>query len=88
MYTNEELEQIAKNVRRGIIEQVYNAKSGHPGGALSCADILTTLYFNLANVDPASPEKKTGIELYCPKDMRQQHCILCWHIEDFLRWRS
>ena len=58
MYTNEELKEIARNVRRSIIEQVHTAKSGHPGGALSCADILTALYFNLANVDPNNPEKE------------------------------
>ena len=58
MYTTEELKQIATNVRRGILEQVYTAKSGHPGGALSCADILTAIYFNLANVDPQNPDKE------------------------------
>lgn len=40
------LEEIAKNIRRDIIEEVYSAKSGHPGGALSVADIVTVLYFN------------------------------------------
>lgn len=44
-----ELEQIAKEVRKNILLQVYNANSGHPGGALSCADILTTIYFKLLN---------------------------------------
>ena len=58
MYTNDELKEIARNVRRGILEQVYTAKSGHPGGALSCADILTALYFNLADIDPNNPEKE------------------------------
>ena len=42
-YSTEELKKIAVNVRRGIIEAVYNAQSGHPGGALSCADILVDL---------------------------------------------
>lgn len=46
-----ELEKIAKKVRRGILEQVYTAQSGHPGGSLSIADILTVLYFNEMNVD-------------------------------------
>jgi len=46
----EELEQIARNVRLNIIEQIYSANSGHPGGALSCADILTVLYFNEMNI--------------------------------------
>ena len=40
-----ELEQIAKEIRKNILLQVYSANSGHPGGALSCADILTSIYF-------------------------------------------
>ena len=47
-----ELENIAKKIRLGIIEQVYNGKSGHPGGSLSCTDILTVLYFNQMNISP------------------------------------
>ena len=53
-----ELKEIARKVRIGIIEEVYNGKSGHPGGALSCADILTVLYFNQMNIDPQKPEDK------------------------------
>ena len=52
----DELEQMAKKVRRGIIEAVYNGKSGHPGGSLSIADILTVLYFRQMNIDPKNPE--------------------------------
>ena len=50
-----QLEINACKVRRGIIEGVYHAKSGHPGGSLSAADILTYLYFNVMNIDPAKP---------------------------------
>ncbi|MCR4614991.1 MAG: transketolase [Clostridiales bacterium] len=46
----------ACKVRMGIINGVYNAKSGHPGGALSSADILTYLYFNKMNIDPKNPK--------------------------------
>ena len=46
----------ACKARMGIIEGVFNAKSGHPGGSLSCADILTYLYFNHMNVDPQNPK--------------------------------
>lgn len=52
----EELEKKAKQVRIGIIEAVYNAKSGHPGGALSCADILTALYFKEMQINPKNPK--------------------------------
>ena len=44
-----ELEDISKEIRRNILFQVYNASSGHVGGALSCADILVAIYFNLIN---------------------------------------
>ena len=56
---NEELQKlsnIAKKVRRGIIEQVYKAQSGHPGGSLSIADILTVLYFKEMNIDEKNPK--------------------------------
>lgn len=46
----EELEKISRKVRKNIIEMVYKAKSGHPGGSLSSADILTVLYFNEMNI--------------------------------------
>ena len=52
-----ELQRIATNVRLGIIEAVYNAASGHPGGSLSIADVLTYLYFEEMNIDPADPKK-------------------------------
>ena len=51
----EELKEKANDIRRGIIEAVYGAKSGHPGGSLSCADILAVLYFNQMNIDKTKP---------------------------------
>ena len=52
-----ELKRIANNVRRGIIDSVYSAGCGHPGGSLSIADILTYLYFEELNVAPRDPKK-------------------------------
>ena len=52
-----ELMKLANNIRLGIIEGVYNAACGHPGGSLSIADIMTYLYFEEMNVDPADPAK-------------------------------
>lgn len=46
----------ANEVRQGIISSVHSAKSGHPGGSLSAADIFTYLYFEEMNVNPANPE--------------------------------
>lgn len=51
-----ELAKIACNVRMGIIEGTFNAKSGHPGGSLSIAEILTYLYFKEMNIDPQKPD--------------------------------
>ena len=55
--TKKELQKIANNVRIGIIEGVHSAKAGHPGGSLSCTDILTYLYFKEMNIDPKEPKK-------------------------------
>lgn len=54
--TKKELQIIAQKVRIGIIDGVHSAKSGHPGGSLSCADILTYLFFKEMNVDPENPK--------------------------------
>ena len=53
-----QLKKIACNVRKGIIEGTFNAKSGHPGGSLSIADVLTYLYFKEMNVDPKDPKNE------------------------------
>jgi transketolase len=51
-----ELRLNACNVRKGIIEGTYNAKSGHPGGSLSATDIFTYLYFKEMNIQPKNPK--------------------------------
>ena len=51
------LKRLANNIRFGIIEGVYNAACGHPGGSLSIADIMTYLYFEEMNVDEKNPQK-------------------------------
>ena len=52
----QQLKITAAKVRLNIIEGVFNAKSGHPGGSLSAADIFTYLYFKEMNIDPANPK--------------------------------
>ena len=54
-----ELCKTACKVRMGAVEAVFCAKSGHPGGSLSAADILTYLYFAEMNVDPKNPKMET-----------------------------
>lgn len=52
------LEDIAKRIRADIIEEVYEAGSGHPGGSLSAADIVTALYFDELNIEPENADDK------------------------------
>ena len=52
-----ELMKTANEVRKGLVTAVHSAKSGHPGGSLSAADIYTYLYFEEMNIDPKDPKK-------------------------------
>lgn len=52
---NQELKNIAREVRKDIIRSLHAAKAGHPGGSLSAADYFTYLYFEEMNIDPAKP---------------------------------
>jgi len=52
-----ELMKTANEVRKGIVTAVFNAKSGHPGGSLSAADIYTYLFFEEMNIDPKDPKR-------------------------------
>lgn len=65
-----QLEITAVKVRMGVIEGVFNAKSGHPGGSLSISDLLTYLYSVKMNVNPADPDMKERDRLVLSKG----HC--------------
>ena len=54
-----QLKMTATRVRMGVIEATHSAKSGHPGGSLSAADVLTYLYFKVLNVDTENPQDPT-----------------------------
>lgn len=58
-----ELKEKALNIRRNIIEMVYSASSGHPGGALSIADILASLYFSEMKISNAKDENRDRLVL-------------------------
>lgn len=62
-----QLEEIAVKIRMGIIEGTYNAKSGHPGGSLSIAELMSYLYFKEMNIDPANPNKEDRDRLVLSK---------------------
>ena len=66
----EELKEIAKKIRRGIIESVYSGKSGHPGGSLSIADIMAVLYYYEMNIDTENPKDENRDRLVLSKG----HC--------------
>ncbi len=55
---NLDLAKTANEVRKGIVTSVHSAKAGHPGGSLSCADLMTFLYFEEMNIDPKNPKKE------------------------------
>ena len=56
---NEELKFHARNIRRNIIRQVSNAKSGHPGGSLGAAEIVTLLFFEIMDITPENATRET-----------------------------
>ena len=70
-----ELAVTAAKVRLGILEGVYNAKSGHPGGSLSAADIFTYLYFKEMNIDPKDPKNPDRDRFVLSKG----HCAPGWY---------
>ena len=53
---NLQLAKIANEVRKNIVTGLHSAKSGHPGGSLSAADMVTYLYFEEMNIDPKNPK--------------------------------
>ena len=63
----EALEKIAKRIRMNIIQEIYYAKSGHPGGSLSIADILTVLYFNEMHINEKEPQAEGRDKLVLSK---------------------
>ena len=62
-----ELAIIANRIRKNALTAVFNAQSGHPGGSLSIADLLSLLYFEVMNVDPKNPGKEDRDRLVLSK---------------------
>ena len=74
-----ELKKISKKVRRNIIDMIYKASSGHPGGALSITDILVALYFKEMNVDEKNPNMESRDRLVLSKGHASAglYAVLC-----------
>lgn len=64
---NNSLKVHAKNIRKNILKMIAKANSGHPGGSLSIADILTVLYFDKMNIDAANPKMENRDRLVLSK---------------------
>ena len=60
-------EELARKIRIDVIKEVFNAGSGHPGGSLSAADIVTALYFREMNIDPEDPQMEDRDKLILSK---------------------
>ena len=73
--TNLELQKVANEVRKDIITEVHSAKSGHPGGSLSAADVFTYLYFEEMNIDRRIRRSRTAIASCSPRDTRLRACM-------------
>lgn len=63
----DDLKKHAKNIRKNIVDMIYKASSGHPGGALSITEVLTTLYFKEMNVDIKNPKSENRDRLILSK---------------------
>jgi transketolase len=70
-----ELEQKAKQIRRLIIQMLAKAGSGHPGGSLSSADLITVLYFSVLRYDPKNPAWPDRDRFH----MSKGHCCPLWY---------
>ena len=82
-----ELSIIANNVRKHALTAVYNAASGHPGGSLSVADVLTLLYFEVMNVDPKNPKMETETDLFFQRVTQHLHYTVYLQKKDLYQKR-
>ena len=78
--------ETANEIRKDIVTAVHAAKSGHPGGSLSAADIYTYLYFEEIKYRSLRIlRKQTATVSFFPKDIQLRDTILHWHTEDSSR---
>ena len=84
----EELRSLAKTVRGDIVSMLTESCSGHPGGSLSAADILTTLFFGEMNIDPKNPKDADRDRFVLSKVMQLLFYIVYWREEDIFLLRS
>jgi len=81
------LEKIARRIRLQIVEMAYEAgpeRRGHPGPALSIADLMTALFFHVMKIDPKNPGLQERDRFILSKDMQAWHSMLRWQSGDIL----
>ena len=81
-----QLKMTATRVRMGIIEATHGGKSGHPGGSLSAADVLTYLYFKEMQIDPQNPQDPDRDRFVLSRAMQRRVCTRCWQSAGSYPW--
>ena len=81
-------EDIASRIRIDIIKAVHKAGSGHPGGSLSAADIVTALYFKVMNIDPANPRMEGRDKFILSKGTQARCSMRHWRKEATTAWKT
>lgn len=80
---SQSLQSVANNMRIDIVKMIAEAGSGHPGGSLSCVEILTALYFGgVLNHDARNPQDPARDRFILAKAMRRPRCMLPWRMPD------
>ena len=80
-----ELQKTANEIRKDIVTAVHSAKSGHPGGSLSAADVFTYLYFKEMKIDPKNPKDPDRDRFVLSKGHNAPGLILHWQREAISR---
>ena len=84
----ETLQKLCLVFRNKLIDLLYSVQTGHPGGSLSCTEILTALYYELMDVDPMNPEKEDRDHLILSKGHGAPMLYLVWPTRASFPWRS
>ena len=73
----EELQTLCLRFRNDLIDLLYSIQTGHPGGSLSCTEILTTLFFDKMNIDPKNPDMEGRDNSYYQRPC-MPHALYCY----------
>lgn len=83
-----ELKNKATEMRMKVVDMIYKAQSGHPGGSLSAADFMTACYFKYMNVDPKNHSGRIVTVWFFPKDMCARFSMHASEHSDFSRKKN